>query len=46
VVCDQFRELMAREVDHPLFDQDARVRIGKMIGKAARQGRSDYVSLR
>jgi predicted nucleic acid-binding protein len=28
------------------LDQGARERMGEMIGKAARQGQSDYVSLR
>ena len=45
-LCDQFRRTMAREVDQALFDKDARVRIGEIIGRAARQGRSDYVVLR
>jgi hypothetical protein len=27
-LCDQFRREMAREVDEPLFDHDARARIG------------------
>jgi hypothetical protein len=45
-LCDQFRHLMAREVEAPLFDKQACERIGELIGKAARQGRSDYVALR
>jgi hypothetical protein len=45
-LCNQFRRTMAREVDQALFDDDARVRIGEMIGRAARQGHSDYVALR
>jgi hypothetical protein len=45
-LCDQFRQLMARENDALLYDQDALVRVGELIGKAARQGRSDYVVLR
>jgi hypothetical protein len=44
-LCDAFREAMARE-PAPTFDVPARVRVGEMIGKAARQGRSDYVALR
>jgi hypothetical protein len=46
-LCDQFRREMAREVDEvPLFDQEACHRIGRMIGSAVRQGRSNYVALR
>jgi hypothetical protein len=40
--CDQFKELMAREVETPPFDQEARVHIGEMIGRAAQEGRSQY----
>ena len=43
---DAFRRDVARQVDEPLFDKDARERIGRMIGGPARQGRSDYVALR
>ena len=43
-LCDQFRREMAREVDEPLFDHDARARIGQAIGRSARQGRSDYAA--
>jgi hypothetical protein len=43
---DQFRRGMAEEFDQPLFDKEARVRIGETIGKAARQGYSDYIALR
>jgi hypothetical protein len=39
---DQFRELMAREVEAPLFDQEARQRIGHMIGSAVRRGGSAF----
>jgi hypothetical protein len=45
-LCDQFREAMARENDQLLFDQEARQRIGQIIGRSARQGRSDYAALR
>ncbi len=45
-LCDLFRELMAREVEHPVFDGEARVRIGEAIGRAARRERSDYAALR
>lgn len=45
-LCDQFRQLMSRKVDTPLYDHETRVRIGQMIGQAARQGRSDYAALR
>jgi hypothetical protein len=44
---DQFREAIAREPDPP-FDQEARERVGQMIGRAARQGASafGYLTLR
>lgn len=46
-LCEAFRQAMAREVEAPLqFDQHARVRIGEMIGRAARQGRSYHAALR
>jgi hypothetical protein len=45
-LCDQFRRDMARQVDEQLFDQDVRARIGQVIGRAVRQGRSDYAALR
>lgn len=41
-LCEAFRRDMARENDAALSDQDARIRIGAAIGKAARHGRSDY----
>jgi hypothetical protein len=34
-LCDQFRRDMERENDVLLYDQEARHRIGEMIGKAA-----------
>jgi hypothetical protein len=45
-LCSQFREAMTHRVHRPVFDNDARVRIGEMIGQAARQGQPDYVALR
>ena len=45
-LCDQFRRDMAREIDEPPFDHDARARIGQAISRAASQGRSDYAALR
>ena len=39
---DQFRKAMARENEVQLFDHEARQRIGKMIGKATREGGSDF----
>ena len=46
-LCDQFRREMAGVLTRePVFDHDARQRIGEAIGKAARQGRSDYAALR
>jgi hypothetical protein len=41
-LCDQFRQLMARQVEAPLFDNEARVRIGEMIGSAVRDGGSEF----
>jgi hypothetical protein len=41
-LCDQFRELMARENEMLLFDQETRQRIGEAIGKAVRQGGSQF----
>ena len=43
---DQFRRDMARENDVLLFDHEARQRIGEMIGKAVRQGGSEFEYLR
>ena len=40
-LCDQFRQLMARQVEAPLYDQEAKRRIGQMIGHAALEG-SNY----
>ena len=40
-LCDLFRQTMARQVEEPLFDKEARVRIGEMIGRAALVG-SEY----
>jgi hypothetical protein len=38
-LCDQFRELARRDVDPPLFRNEACQRFGEMIARAARQGR-------
>jgi hypothetical protein len=35
---DQFRKAMTRENDVLLYDREARIRIGEMIGSAVRQG--------
>jgi hypothetical protein len=45
-LCDQFRQLMARQVEVPLFDNEARVRIGEMSGSAVRDGGSEFGYLR
>jgi hypothetical protein len=45
-LCDQFRELMAREVDQQLFDSVTCVRIGEIIGSTTRQGGSEFGYLR
>jgi hypothetical protein len=37
-LCDQFRELMVRENDVLLFDREAQLRIGQLIGRAAFAG--------
>lgn len=44
-LCDQFRELMQRDVERAVFDKEACQRIGEVIGRAARRGRSDYAAL-
>lgn len=41
-VCDQFKELMRRDIDRTLFDQETCQRIGEMIGRSARQGRFEH----
>ena len=41
-LCDQFRELMMREVEAPLFDHDVRQRIGEMISSVMRNGESQF----
>ncbi len=40
-LCDQFRELMARGIDEPLFERAAKERIAQLIGRAALVG-SEY----
>jgi hypothetical protein len=44
-LCDMFRQEMARE-NEPLFDHDARARIGDMIASAVLQGGSAFGYLR
>ena len=39
---DQFLEMMQRTEAPALFDEDARRRVGELIGRSARQGRSEY----
>ena len=47
VLCEQFRQKMQREIDlPPPFDEEARERVGNLIGRAARRGRSDFAALR
>jgi hypothetical protein len=43
---EKFLEIMRRGNEVPLFDEPARQRIGEAIGRAARQGRSDYAVMR
>ena len=38
-LCDLFRESSQRNINPPLFGEDARQRFGEMISRAARQGR-------
>jgi hypothetical protein len=45
-LCDQFRRAMASENDVLLYDQDAKPRIGEMIGSAVRRGGSEFGYLR
>jgi hypothetical protein len=37
-LADQFRELMVRDVERTVFDKEACLRIGQMIGRAALVG--------
>jgi hypothetical protein len=46
ILCDQFRELMRRDVECTVFSKEACQRIGEMISQTAQQGRSDYAALR
>jgi hypothetical protein len=41
-LCDQFREPVQRDIECALFDKEACQRIGDMISRSARQGRSEY----
>jgi hypothetical protein len=41
-LCDLFRQAIARQVDEPVFDHDARARIGQAIGSAVRDGGSAF----
>lgn len=45
-LCDQFRELMARQVEAPLFGNEARVRMGEMIATAVRRRGPEFAYLR
>jgi hypothetical protein len=40
-LCEQFKQTMQQQTDVPLFDSDAKVRLGQMIGRAA-LGSSEY----
>ncbi len=39
---DKFLEIMRRENDVTLFDEDAKQRVGEAISRSARQGRSEF----
>jgi hypothetical protein len=41
---DQFLEMMQRTEAPGLFDEDARRRVGELIGRSARHGRSEHAS--
>ena len=41
-LCDQFKDLMRRDVERTAFDKEACQRIGEMIGRSAHQGQSEY----
>src|SRR5581483_3998804 len=41
-LCAQFRELMQHGAEEPLFDQQARRRIGEVIGRSLRRGGSPF----
>ena len=43
-LCDQFRELMARGIDEPLFERAAKERIAQLIGRAALVGSDTAVT--
>jgi hypothetical protein len=45
-LCDLFRREMACQRDPPPFDRESRDRVGELISRAARQGRSDYAAVR
>jgi hypothetical protein len=45
-LCDQFRQAMARENDVLLYDREARMRTGEIIGSALHQGGSGFGYLR
>ena len=42
-LCEQFKQSMHQQTDAPLFDNDAKVRLGQMIGRAALTG-SEYAA--
>ena len=41
-LCDQFRQLMRRDLDPMLFDQESCERAGEMIGRAMRRRGSAF----
>jgi hypothetical protein len=41
-LCDQFKDLMRRDVERTAFDKEACQRIGEMIGRSAHHGQSEY----
>jgi truncated hemoglobin YjbI len=39
---DEFLELMRREIDAMLFDEEAKRRLGQAISRSMRQGNSEF----
>jgi hypothetical protein len=42
-LCEDFKKAMHQQIDAPVFDCDAKVRLGHLIGRAALTG-SEYVA--
>ena len=42
-LCEQFKKAMHHQIDAPVFDCEAKARLGRIIGKAA-LGNSEYAN--